>query len=371
MRKNVGISYWGLCYQFYDHKFSSLQTPDGHRYGRPLMISSLLNAGANVISLQREREPFTIGIDKFQTPLGKLNHDDGFPELDVLFLEWRWKTYKNDRTHPSFNKALYEPDYDRQVQLIEHYKTRCPIIAWDTDHKITADDELRWPELLIADPALLPRPLTRQRARLPFWSDWNSLISVSSPLPIYGLVGNNYERDEQFKKYYFDVQNTVRSKGVQVSMYGNWLQNSPERQSPQSLISDNPYVSFGHRMNFYDSMHVMNTFICTTHVSKQSYYETGFISPRYFEAVAVGCPALMPEEMAAGPAGPLFDEYIVKSSTDVFLAIKKLNCLSMNDRKGIVDRQKELLKSTGWFSVDRAVQAVLNVDEFKRDEGLT
>jgi hypothetical protein len=78
----------------------------------------------------------------------------------------------------------------------------------------------------------------------------------------------------------------------------------------------------------------------------------------------------MPEEMAAGPAGHLFANHIVKSSTDVFLAIKKIRALSLNDRMGLIDEQRECLQKTGYFSVDRVLNAVLNVSEFKRDEGI-
>lgn len=354
----IGLSYWGVCYDFSNHRLSRVDTPDGHRYGRPILITELLQRGHDVIEMQFGRAEFGrysafCGTEKREVS-SAFTH--GLPDLDVLFLEWRWPTWKNDRTHPKHDPQKHEPDLDRQLELIEYYKDRCPIIVWDTDLKVTPEDEARWPELILTDPSLKTNRLTRSRVSLPFWTDWMELLPPVDPYPIYGYIGNNYERPDEFQKYYFQVAEDTRLMGVQTTMYGNWLQTSPERESPSYLISSNRQVAFNHRMNFYDSMCMMNRFICTTHVSKPRYYETGFMSPRYLEAMAVGCPALTPASFNGGPL--LGEKYVVSSPAEVRDAVRWLKDLSFNDRAAVVAEQRGNLLGHGMFSVTRVADFI-------------
>lgn len=350
---NLGLSYWGICASFDDHRFEISDTPDGHRFGRPIFIDAMVSRGHRVIALQNMRE---------HVPYKQLMYADprSFPDIDVLFIEWRWSTYRNDRNHPNFSEAHMEPDLERQRALIEHYRTKCPIIAWDTDLKITVDDELRWPELIVADPSLFPRKLTRDRSSLPFWSDWRAKSLSCSPYPLYIYVGNRYERDAEFEEFYYKPAETLRALGVQTAMYGNWLQKSPERSDPAILIAGNPNVAFNHRMNFNDSMMMMNRAMCTTHVSKQKYYDDGFISPRFLEAVAMGCPALVPaaHKYAAEIMGT---DSIVRSANDVVSAVADVSRWSLAQRAEFLQMQERKLRSAGCFDVSNAVTFIENI----------
>ena len=165
----IGISYWGYCEKFEDCKVA--ETPDGHRYGRPILVDELIKRGHEVIALQPRREG---------NPYPGLTYSLDYPDLDALFVEWRWPTYKNSGS----NK--FEPDLDRQEQLLKHYHGQVPVIAWDTDLKITADDEIRWPNMIIADPSLEPVHLTRKRERLTFWTDFKEYLECYSHPMQYG-----------------------------------------------------------------------------------------------------------------------------------------------------------------------------------------
>jgi len=364
----IGIHYHGLLYDFQDHKHSWIDTPDGHRYGRPILIKELLKRGHDVFILSRGREEIAFRLSCDDGGLGVSysnkcfydNHED--PELDVVFLEYRWPTWKNDRTHPQHDPSRYEPDLDRQRDVIETYRGNTPIIAWDTDLKVTPEFEELHPELILADPSLETNRLTRDRVSLPFWTDWEQLLPVAEPYPVYGYVGNRYEREEQFQKYYFYSQNMLRAAGIQTTMHGNWLQTSPERGSPQDLIRENTNVAFGHRMNFFDSMCLMNRFVCTTHVSKQSYYETGFVSPRYLEALAVGCPALVPEEMTSGPAGDLLGrKSVVGNHVGVWSLVGSIASMTLGQRIELIEEQRSTLKERGLFSVSHVADFIESV----------
>jgi hypothetical protein len=352
-----GISYWGICADFIDHRDIHIDTPDGHRYGRPLLVKALKDAGHEVFALQQRREPSPFnGLQYAVDVTHNIDDQSSFPDLDVIFLEWRWSTHKNDHTNPNFRTIGYEPDLDRQREIIEFYRGKIPIIAWDTDLKITPEDEERYPELILSDPSFETNRLTRDRTSLPFWTDWKEIIPVNEPYQIYGYVGNNYERPDEFKKFYFTIEQDTRNMGIQTAMYGNWLQKSPDRESPSSLISTYREVAFNHRMNFYESMQLMNRFICTTHVSKPRYYETGFISPRYVEALACNCPALVPTaQRYKAILGRGFD---VNDGSEVIEAIKRLKDLTITQRAEIVASQRDALKQSGKFDVQNVVNFI-------------
>jgi len=396
----IGISFWGLCQDFDSHRICSVDTPDGHRYGRPILVREWLRQGHRVIALQKFRgqteDRFSLNFDSSQMleyAIGGFGHSkeiantrdsmetflgyqpasfclDEFPDLDIMFIEWRWSTYKNDRNNPKYDPAKYEPDLDRQLEILQHYHGKVPIILWDTDLKITAEDELAWPLAIIADPSLKPRRLTRDRVSLPFWTDWEQLLPTSDPYQVYGYVGNRYEREDEFKRFYYDQAKGLRGLGIQTVMYGNWLQKSPERGDPTDLIREQPDVMFGHRMGFYDSMSMMNKFICTTHVAKQEYYQRGFLSPRYLEALAVNCPALVPHSFFQSTDQMLCREllgpWVVAEGLDVERHINLLSRLTVVERAEIVDGQRKSLRSMGLFDI---MTAVNRIEEIARIRG--
>lgn len=332
----LGISYWGFCESFEASK--EAKTPDGHRYGRPIFVDSAVAAGHNVIALQSRREP---------VPYPGLEYDEGLPDIDVLFVEWRWPTYKNS------GDTKFEPDLDRQTQLLNYYHGKIPIVIWDCDYKLTEIDELTWPKAIIADPAFEPRMLTRRRVRLMFWTDWKKLLLPVQSSFEYGYVGNNYERPEAFNIYYSGPSNLLRPVGIQTTVHGNWLEISPERESPQKLITSHQHVAFAPRLGFYASMQRLNSFICTTHITKPEYARRGFASPRYLENVASNVPGLVPFEFLCSDI--LGREWIVSDGHDVAKKVQKIFSMSSNDRISLINEQEENLKSVGVFSVNSVV----------------
>ena len=134
----------------------------------------------------------------------------------------------------------------------------------------------------------------------------------------FGYVGNNYERDQMFLKYYSLPSGALRGGGIQTKVHGNWLQRSPERDSPESLVKRHPNIAFGQRASFQDSMRLLNGFICTVHITKPSYAEMGFASPRYLENIVVGTPALVPQEFKYNSL--LGEEWVVSSSVEQLLS---------------------------------------------------
>lgn len=306
----IGISYWGVCADFEKHRTIDVNTPDGHRYGRPLLIRGLWDHGHTVFALQQRQEP---------EPYRGIGYDYDFPTLDILLLEWRWKTYKNT------------PDVVRQDALVAHYKGRCLIIAFDTDLSMTEEDEASVDYVL--DPSSAP---LRNRIHFPFWSNWVELFAPKQPLPIYGYIGNRYDRDEEFQQLYFEPAAKLREAGVQTIMMGNWLQTSPEREAPETLLSRVTDVAFVPRGNFYDSMKLQNSFLATAHATRDIYKERGFTSPRHIEAALCWCP-----EVSCGDA------------------VLELRTLSLESRIELVRQQTESLRALNRIQdVNTAVETI-------------
>ena len=67
---------------------------------------------------------------------------------------------------------------------------------------MTQEDEARWPNMTVADPTFNPQNFLIKREKLPFWSDFVSISDAAESPVEFGYVGNNYERDDMFMKYY-------------------------------------------------------------------------------------------------------------------------------------------------------------------------
>jgi hypothetical protein len=186
-----------------------------------------------------------------------------------------------------------------------------------------------------------------------FWTDWQFLLQPSNVSFEYGYVGNNYERPEAFYQYYSSPSRELRNLGIQTTVHGNWLEVSPEREHPTSLIKQHPFVSFAQRLNFHDSMKRLNSFICATHITKPEYAKRGFASPRYLENMAVGTPALVPSEFLI--PNLLGSEWTVSTSEQVIAQVKYISKLSYEFRVSLVKEQMTILKNKNVFSVSDVI----------------
>jgi hypothetical protein len=280
-----------------------------------------------------------------------LTYSDGFPDLDVVFFEWRWATYKNS----GLNK--FEPDLDRQTAMLDYYQDAgVPIIVWDTDLKMTAADEHRWPNMIIADPTFEPIEFLLKRHRLPFWSDFKPVRdAVEAPVE-FGYIGNNYERDDMFMKYYSLPSGPLRKEGVQTKVHGNWLQRSPERVDPEQLIKQHPSIAFGPRVGFRESMDLLSSFVCTVHITKPGYAKQGFASPRYLENIITNTPALVPAEFLV--PNLLGAYWMVDSPEAVVKKTLELKAFSPLEREAIVLEQRDALLKHHDFSVNAVCEFI-------------
>lgn len=335
----VLYSFWGFITPL--EKNTMVNTPDGERGNRVDFVKELMSRGHTPIQLQKMR-------DEEQYP-GVEYDDSGFPDGDVLYVEWRWPTWKNSGDNPA------EPDYTRQCEVLDYYHNQgIPIIIHDGDLKMTPEEELRWPNAILADACVAPQHQTRKRITIP-WC--NYLERYFEPVEYsynYTYVGNNYEREDPFEKYYVAPSKQLRFTGIQTSIYGNWLQRSPERIDPALLLTKTPNVAFGSRLSYKDIFKTLNESITVTHITKPAYTPYGNITGRFFEAIKSSVPALVPIEFQhAVPVGLSDESLLVKSSDDVVEKVKWLSGLNAAERKALVDAQEEALRTVinphpGW-----------------------
>ena len=340
----VGFSFWGFLTPL--EKNAYVNTPDGERGNRVDFVDEMLKRGHEVVRLQKMRddEPY----------LNVTTEDSGFPDVDVVYCEWRWPTWKNVGTNSS------ESDYSRQCEFLDYYhKKGVPIIIHDGDLKMTPEEEERWPNAILSDACVKPRVQTRNRLSVPWCNYMKRYFEPIVNSYSYTYVGNNYERDVQFTKYYTDPSEQLRKFGIQTTVYGNWLQKSPERKDPKELISSFPHVAFGGRLSYKDIFPAFNNSIAVTHITKDDYVPYGNITGRFFEAIKSGVPALIPYEyIHARPVG-LDGELVVKSSEDVVEKVKWLFDMSLEQRVEIVNSQERALRTV----IDPRPEARVNLLE--------
>lgn len=328
----IGYAYVGELANF--NKSSVEDTPDGMRFCRPPLIRELQSRRHDIYSLQYFQEK-----DHFPNVLYGYNphYSAGdiplFPNIDVLFVEWRWKTYKGDTK-----------DLRQQRLLLDEYHGKIPIILYDASYKISESDERKYPLAIIADPGVNPKNLTRKRERLMFWSNFekikqvtenNSLVGHS----VYGYIGNDYERRDSFMKYYVDPSRRLRNElGVQTAIYGKWLKGEV---NDFTRFEEYRSIHFGGRWSYKDSMKFQSKFLSTCHIAKPEYYEHGNVTVRFFDSLATGTPGLVPKEYICNSI--LGKDWIVDSTNDVVKCIERLTKMTHEQRLSVVDEQQESL----------------------------
>ena len=330
----IGYSFWGFLTAFEENTI--IATPDGERGNRVDFVDEMLKRGHEVTRLQACR-------DEKHYKTVTLHDAVGFPDVDVAYFEWRWPTWKNDKRLGG-DKAT-EPDYDRQMACLQHYhKKGVPIIIHDGDLKMTPAEEHMFPNAILTDACASPRVQTRKRLTLPWCNYLNRRMKTVEYSYNYTYVGNNYERDQQFKKYYGLPARALRERGIQTMIHGNWLDRSPERRDPSELLKENQSVSFGGRLAYNEIFDAFNRSIAVTHITKDEYTPYGNITGRFMEAIMAGTVALIPNEYVhARPVG--LGELVVDSPEDIIRCVNMLKNMSASDRAEIVRRQEIALRN--------------------------
>lgn len=208
-------------------------------------------------------------------------------DLDILFLEWRWKMRKNqlDKMDPE-----YTPDLDFQTKLLEKYKDHnLKLIIFDLDHKITLEDEQKiidmgYKDVTILETALFPKKtlIPRKSVFIPF--DFEEMNQFPTLIPNKNkhlvFVGNNYEKDEDFNTKLIPYSNKHPNK---VHLVGNWLNDKNK-----DFREKNPNIVYHPRIGAGEFRDTLKDAVCCPLLAKDSYKENGYMTMRILETLLFG-----------------------------------------------------------------------------------
>jgi hypothetical protein len=253
-------------------------TPDGGRSHRRVLIDGLRERGHEIVFLQANRD-----LDEAELDLtGTYRWDCGLPEVDALFLEWRWPIPGRNTT--SCGTPGHTCDLHRQQQLLDHYTAAgTPTIVWDKDRQLSAGDPVRAAtNVRICEPALHPSPGATSLlfpvadTALDF-ADPVTLTAQPRDLPLV-YVGNQYDRDDAFDRFFAPA-----AAAHAHLIAGKW----PHAQRWPSL-------HFHGRIPFADVEALYRRSVTTLLLLPDRYAEVGHMTQRLFEAVLAGCLPLTP-----------------------------------------------------------------------------
>lgn len=214
-------------------------------------------------------------------------------QIDVILLCWRWPMEDYPQRHAA---------YERQQFLLNlASKTNTPVLIHDQDLKSNILQELTlYPRLrcLLTMPAFNPPP---GYSTLHFPNPFNlnvplpSKAALTERLYSHTYIGNNYERYDIMK------QTWGHEAEFTSNIWGNWLEPSSNRESPEQVVKDFPSTVFHGRLPQSEALTVLGQSMFTQHFAKPEYDEYGFMTIRWCEAAAAGCLAfcdplfIMPE----------------------------------------------------------------------------
>ncbi len=268
----IGYSFWGFLGP------GILDTPDGGRSHRRILIDGLCQRGHQPVFLQANRDHREAGLDLSDT----YRWDSGFPDIDVLFLEWRWPIPGRNTT--TCASPGHTCDLHRQHRLLAHYTRRgVRTIIWDKDRRLPINDPLRAQHnVVICEAALHP---TRGAVSLLFPvedtvldnADAAKLCARPRDLAL-AYVGNQYDRDDAFD-IYFAPAAAVHPHLVA----GKWTDTAAW-----------PHVRFIGRVPFTQVATIYGRALTTILLLPDRYGAVGQMTQRIIEAVTAGCLPLTP-----------------------------------------------------------------------------
>jgi hypothetical protein len=381
----IGYSAWGYVGD------GELDSPDGGRLTRSLFLSRLIDTGYDIVWLQKNRDVDTNGNKLFcedkigsypanreKVSLCKLQYaqpssviqEEKFPEIDLLFVEWRWPIWGRNAliTGQMKDDKKWTPDLDRQNELLEYYgrNTEIKIIIWDKDEKMTKYDESRMATVIrdkltqrnrritVLSPALKPQSNIYIRKTLLFPCDLKTIVGTKVNKQIQhliGYVGSQYERDEQVYKY---INPFSFKYPEQVIFAGNWMKYE---KTAQHNSANFPCIKFVDRVLPKDMWKVYRFCLASLLMCKKNYAEHVHITQRIHEVAANGVVALgvseqtkiLDPDVALSYDGFGVDQFvgaenIVSDAYDLINRIEYLKALTVEKRQIILDQQIDHLK---------------------------
>lgn len=330
----IGYSFWGFLGN------GITDTPDGGRSHRRPFIDALLAQGHEITFLQGDRDRLEAGDD-----LGAAyRFDTGLPEIDVLFLEWRWPIVGRNTT--VCGTSGHACDLHRQAELLKHYTQgrRTPTLVWDKDRTLLPDEPLRrMPWVAVCEAAFDPSP-GAHRLLFPVA---DHVLDHADPLALarrprtfaLGYVGNQYDRDDQFDRYFAPAAARFPHQ-----VAGKWTRTDRW-----------PHVAFRGRVPFAQAHQLYSDSLATVLLLPGRYRAVGQVTQRIFEAVLAGCFPLAPADISHVDRF-VPRELVIKTGDEAVQRLSELEQMAGSD--GHADMIADCLDHLDLFRLSRQVDAV-------------
>lgn len=364
----IGYSAWGFVGD------GVLDSPDGGRLTRALLLANLIANGHEIIWLQQNRDVdqdgnFLFTSDRVYPADAQKNYlcqiqyaSEGYPEIDALFLEWRWRLPGRNCDVDKSSKE-YTPDLDRQTELLNCYLTTdAKIIIWDKDETLSQEDEDGFikaggANIQILSPALYPKSHFFERQTLLFPCDLKLIKGTkvnNHTRYMIGYVGSQYERDYQVYKYINPFSFKYPNQAV---FAGNWTKY-PERAERNG--ANFPCITFLDRILPKNMWKVYNECVTSVLLCKSNYAEHGHITQRIHEVASNGVIAIGLAEQK-GIEQFVVERNVVKDAYDLINCVEYLQALSIEKRQEILDEQIERLEPFDINNVIAKLESILCV----------
>lgn len=351
----IGYSYWGFLTGAIE------DTPDGARFVRPILVREMLQRKWTVICLQKNREPEEFLFND------KLTYSSEFPDIDLLFLEWRWPIPgRNTEQDKEEMRKGYTPDLERQMELLSEYtiKRKTITLIWDGDRQLTEEEKKGLDEynVVYLEPAFV---LRKDFKTLMFPIDFERIDEIYpkgnfNRQYLMGFIWNNYKKDFQINRYLNPVANFLKGK---IHFWGNWTKYP--RKFP-AIKRKFPNIIFHDRISFNDATKLYQTLGSTMYLCPKIFSDIGSISPRFLEAIFYKCPLFIPAEVK-GAELLLPKRNIINDFYDLAHQVMSLRKMSSKQRIRFINNQTNKFLENKCFSVVYIVNQIENfMSETKR-----
>lgn len=348
----IGYSAWGFVGD------GIIDSPDGGRVTRALFLEHLIKDGNEIIWLQQNRdvengrllfceenkEKYRQENNQQRETLCNIKYNEDFPDIDILFVEWRWKI-RGRNCNVDIDSDKYTPDLDRQNDLLAHYiKTKTKIFIWDKDETMTFFDENYLfhgsiaSNVTVFSPALYPIRHIYPRTTLHFPCDLAKIRGTKVNkefLWVIGYIGSQYERDEQVYKYINPIVHQFSVKFV-----GNWLKY-PEK-AKHNMVNF-PHIIFEDRIQPKDMSKVYHQCLTSVLLCKSNYSAHGHITQRIHETLSNGVINIGLSEQR-GIENFIPKNLIVTDAYDLKNVLTELTQMTILQRQNILDNEIERLE---------------------------
>ena len=281
----IGYSFWGFTSDYKLRNNEEVSSPDGCFLYVWSIFQELVKRGHQVYRMMPDQDDEAVkkhGRDAFslfskdkrylayhQVMQADLNN---LPDLDILFLEWRWPV---DGKNINVGQNKKDPDLDIHNYLLDYYsKTKTVVIGSDQDYKMTRDDISK------VDVVFDWGFKHGWHVDVPFdWSEISQFSTLDSYRHPILYVGSRYERDDYIDKYIYPLA----EKQIEVVLIGNWLERNRDSMEKWPLIkfSDKRVTNF----EFKDL--ISNTLVSPL-LAKKDYNQYGLMTGRLIECLLFG-----------------------------------------------------------------------------------